>query len=391
MNRLPLPSALLLPISLLLLVPSGPGGGRASALPRFALAAGAKCSSCHVNPGGGGMRTRYGLNYGIAALTISSHGGGEDADAAPAFDPRLGESVTLGGDIRTQFLYEPEGTSSSFHMMTAALYADIRFSREVSAYARVDLANAAWGERSGPEVSVTARVLPGGWYVRAGAFLPAYGIRTDDHTAYTRGGDIGTIPGAAGLPGLLFGPNYRDIGMEIGGSTGGLETAVGVFNGTGNAVRIDFRTAKAVVARVEYRTPAGPVNVAVGASGYLFGAYRMGGVHAGVGWEWAAIQGEADFTRHRLSPSGFLLDRSSDAMATSASAEVRLARGVWFTGRYDFFHPARGTAATKFARTTLGLEIFPWPFIEVRPQFRISAETPRVNNNAGLIQLHAWF
>ncbi len=360
-------------------------------LPRFALTTGARCSSCHVNPGGGGMRNQHGLTFGVGALTMAAHGDSTVEAGDFVFDPRISESITLGADVRTQFLYASAGSTSTFHMMTASLYADVRLGKDVSFFMKFDLVNATYGERSGPEVFLLARVLPGRWYLKGGDFLPAYGIRIDDHTGYTRGGDLGSIPGAVALPGLIFVPSYKDIGVEIGGDAGGIEITAGVFNGTGNAVRLDFNDSKAFAARLEYGFSAGDVNAIVGSSGYAFGDYLMGGFHAGVGAGPFALYGEADFTRNRISPSGFTIDESADVMAAFAAAEYRIARGVWLTGKYDIFDPTRGVPSDAFSRITLGLELFPLPFIELRPQYRFSTEHPSVDNDVALLQLHAWF
>ncbi len=337
------------------------------------------------------MRNRYGLTFGVGALTMSAHNDSAGADDGGTFDPRLGESVSLGGDLRTQYIGESAGGTSTFHMMTASLYGGVRLSRDISAYVRFDLVNPAYGERSGPEVFVLARVLPGRWYLKAGDFLPAFGIRTDDHTGYTRGGDLGSIPGAVALPGLIFTPNYKDIGLEVGGSAGDLEVSAAVMNGTGNAARLDFRDAKAFILRLEYAASVAGAYVVVGSSGYHYDAYRMGGVHAGIGTDFLALYGEADFTKHRIAFSGFAIDRSADQMAAFLEADVRIARGIWLTGKVDRFDPARGTPSDEFTRYTVGLELFPWPFIELRPQLRLADEPAGVDNNSALVQLHAWF
>ena len=362
----------------------------ALSLPRFALTTGTRCSACHVNPGGGGMRTQHGLTFGVGALTMAAHGDSSGDREDFVFDPRINDNITLGADFRTQFLYLPDTGQSTFHMMTASLYGDVRLTRDISACVRFDLVNTGYGVWSGPEVYVLARVLPGRWYIKGGDFLPAYGTRIDDHTGYTRGGDIRPAPGSSGLPGLLFVPNYKDIGLEIGGAAGNLEIAAGIFNGSGNAGRLDFRDGKAFTARLEYAFAAGGANMIVGSSGYVFDAYRMGGFHAGIGTETFALYGEVDFRRNRIA-GDFTIDSSPDAMAAFAAAEYRVSRGVWATAKYDIFDPARGSSSDEFTRITLGLELFPVPFIELRPQFRIASEHPSVGNNSALLQLHAWF
>jgi len=364
-------------------------------LPRFALITGARCASCHVNPTGGQLRTRYGFTYGIGTLPLPAHTtddeeGAGNGESTP-FDPRLTDHITLGADLRTQFLYAPDADVSGFHMMTASVYGNLELTKAISAYMKYDLVNNTYGSTGGPEIYVVARVLPGRWYLKAGNFLPDYGTRVDDHTGFTRGGDVGFLPGAATSTGLIFTPNYKDVGMEIGGSAGIFEASAGVYNGTGNGRKIDLNGEKAVVARIELATSVGEVNVRIGTSGYLFDLYRMGAIHAGVGTGGLAVYGEIDFTRNRLDPTGTTITTSSNAMAAFVGADLLLSKGVWFTTKGEIFDPSRGTANDDVKRVTLGLELFPLPFVEIRPLFRFNIETPSVGNNTGLVQLHVWF
>ncbi len=366
----------------------------ALALPRFALMAGAKCGSCHVNPTGGQIRTDYGLSYGMDALPLRT-GKGEGDDAGFTFNPKLSENFTIGADFRRQFIIEQTGGASAFHLMTMSLYGSVQLQKRLVFFFKQDLVNETYGALGGPEVFIVAKILPGGWYVKGGDFLPDYGWRLDDHTAYVRGGDLGFLPGFAGHAGLIFLPNYKDIGMEFGGYAGGFFITAGVFSGSGNTQKIYFENDKAYSAKIEYSGNIESVNFRLGASGYGYKSYKMGGIHAGLGTADVALLGEVDVTHNTIDPfavpSPGDINESGRAMAAYGELDIRAVQGVWFTGKYDVFDPIRGVTGDALKRLTIGMEFFPYPFVEFRPQYRLAMETPSIDNNTGLVQLHVWF
>jgi hypothetical protein len=368
-----------------------------AALPRFALMAGAKCASCHVNPTGGQIRTEYGTTFSINTLPIrpniaeeNTEGDGDDF----IFNPKISENITVGGDFRSQFIYDPEGQTSSFHLMTMSLYGTVNLSKKISFTYKQDIANPTYNLFSGPEIFAVAKVLPENWYIKAGNFLPDYGLRLDDHTAFTRGGDLGFF-----FPymhrGLLFLPNYKDIGVEIGGYVGGLFLTTGLFNGTGNNTKLFFEKDKAYTAKLEYMGAVQSLNYRVGISGYGFRRYKMGGFHIGLGTGDVQVMGELDVTHNGLDPYALPvpvdITSNNHMMAAYGEIDIRAVQGLWIIGKYDVFDPARGVSDDEIKRMTIGLEYFPWPFIELRPQFRFNLETPSVDNNLGLVQIHVWF
>lgn len=368
----------------------------APALPRFALVAGAKCASCHVNPTGGQMRNDYGLTFGMDNLPMrTTKAEGPEAEDAFSFSPKISDNITLGADFRAQLIVEQESLKSSIHLMTMSLYGSIQLQKKLTLYFKQDIANPEYDVLQGPEVYLLAKVLPGAWYIKAGDFLPDYGWRLDDHSAYVRGGDLGFLPGATGHHGLLFFPNYKDIGLEIGGQTGGLFVAAGLYSGTGNNRKIYFETAKAYAMKIEYGGNIDALNFRLGASGYGFRAYKMGGVHLGLGTQDVAFLGEIDFTHSTLIPyalpSPGAVNPAGNAMAAYGELDIRAMQGIWLIGKFDVFDPVRGVASDEIKRLTVGLEFFPYPFVELRPQYRFAMETPSIDNNQGLVQMHVWF
>jgi hypothetical protein len=373
------------------------------ALPRFALVAGAKCGSCHVNPTGGQMRTEYATkSFSVDALPIRA-----TRDEDFGLDTRLSESITIGGDYRSQFIYDSGTETTTFHAMTASLYGTVALTRKITFYVKYDVLNSSYGTLSGPEVYGIARILPGTWYIKGGSFLPDYGWRLDDHTSYVRGGDLGFIPDVAGGRGLIFLPNYKDIGAEIGGNVGPLMITAALLNGTGNFSKIDFSDAKAIVGKIEFAGTTADVNVRVGASGYKFSDLKMFGLHAGVGMGDFVVLGEIDWAESLPYSIGLFSRTGVKSMAGYLEGNFRAFQGLWLVAKYDVFdprvgwsnesspqwtpNPARAWLANAVSRLTFGVEFFPYPYIELRPQYRINLETPSYGNDQLLAQVHIWF
>lgn len=385
------------------------------ALPRFALMAGTRCASCHVNPTGGQMRNEYGASFfSVDALPVRSSVAAEgeqdstmesdEEEEEFTFSAKISDNISIGADYRSQFIYsfaedpsDMEKGKSAFHAMTAGLYGAATISKNVTFYFKQDILNSGYyGAFVGPEVFAVAKVLPNKWYVKGGTFLPDYGWRIDDHTAYTRGGDIGFIPGGATNSGLMFLPNYKDIGIEVGGYAGGLFVTGGVFNGTGNTSKIAFEKDKAYSLKAEYMGKMSSMNYRLGVSGYGYKSFKMGGILAGVGVGDLVIYGEMDWTHHQQ--AGMTVNEDVNAMAAFLEADYRLKQGIWAIARYDKFDPLSGVRDDDLAagtnsvgRLNLGFEIFPYSFVELRPFYRMVIEKPSTQNDQAVLHMHVWF
>ena len=67
-----------------------------------------------------------------------------------------------------------------FQRVTGSLYTNIDLSDKINVFTRYDFIQQIW------EAYGVARILPNDGYIKAGSFQPNYGIRLDDHTAYTQ-------------------------------------------------------------------------------------------------------------------------------------------------------------------------------------------------------------
>ncbi len=362
-----------------------------SALPRFALRMGAKCETCHVDPTGGRMRNTMGVTFGKDQLPLVS-----TRDYDFGLDTQLTDNISIGGDFRFQFLYEEFKDTYTSQAMTAALYGAIKLGNKIRLFYKQDLINPKYGPFgdglfSGPEIFGIGRILPGRWYIKGGVFLPDYGWRLDDHTSFIRGGNLGFLEGLLINSGLLFVPNYKDVGVEVGGSVGNLFLTVGSFNGTGNLKPLNFSRDRAYVGRAEYLVNAAGLKLRAGASYYNYINYQMGGFTAGIGHKRFAILGEIDWTKNRVELVSFKVPGGQKMMAAFAELDVLAVDGIWAIIKYDFFDPNQGVANNDVSRLTLGLEIFAYPMVEIRPQYRIEMENADVDNNVFLVQTHFWF
>ena len=162
------------------------------ALPRFAVKLGDKCSDCHYNPSGGQIRNESGWHWGKNTLSMIS---ARDKDFV--MSPRISDNISIGLDYRTQYIYSQSSKRTYFQNMTAALHTNFALSKKINLIGKYDFVNQLW------EGYGVASILPGNGYIKAGVYTPNYGIRLDDHTAYTR-------------QGLIFNPFYREAGVEVG-------------------------------------------------------------------------------------------------------------------------------------------------------------------------------
>lgn len=189
-------------------------GGTAHAYPQFQMSRDQTCTGCHISPAGGGLLNENGL---ATAEGISKWG------TAPEFfygKIPLPSRLVLGGDVRgaSGYVQTPEKLLASFPMQIEA-YGHARLLAGVSLYA-------GFGTR--PLEEGNDQVLPvwsrehylmwqqkpeetTGLFVRAGRFMPVFGLRFVEHPTYTR--KWGGTPLYADTYGLAV--EYIDPAFEV--------------------------------------------------------------------------------------------------------------------------------------------------------------------------------
>ncbi|HVO74459.1 MAG TPA: hypothetical protein VMT35_10585, partial [Ignavibacteriaceae bacterium] len=121
----------------------------------------------------------------------------------------------------------------------------------------------------------------------------------------------------------------------------------------------------------------------------IFGGY------AGFGIAGFTILGEFDIAPRYLNvlPDNISKDSSSTALMIEGAYE--LIKGLQAVVRYDRFDPSTDIDKDEVSRLILGFEIFPYSFIEIRPQYRLqmdaSDKDPKVNKDSFVLQFHFWY
>jgi hypothetical protein len=346
---------------------------------------GGKCIDCHTNHTGGLLRNQSGWSYGKNNLKMwNSQTEGEEFELSPM----IGKNITYGFDFRTQFLtrFDSANTRSDFHRMTGSVYINTAVSDKIDLFSRYDFVQGVW------EAYGTLQILPNG-YIKTGTFTPNYGIRLDDHSAYTRNGDYSVITFSNN--GLIYDPRYTESGVEVGMYFSDLAFLTFSAGGSGFP---SFKYDPAYTANLLI-TPqiSDDFNVMGGVSYAKMKRFGFGGsvvstslfgVYGGFGFGPFTLLGEFDQAKS-------LYQDDSTMTAVMIEAAYKITTGLDAVIRFDSFSGddplTTNGKEMKLKHIILGAEWFPYCFVEIKPQYRINTEDPDAKNNAFVLQFHFWY
>jgi hypothetical protein len=216
----------------------------ASAEPTFLAKQYTRCTACHYSPTGGGLLTPYGRL--LSQRELSTWGGTTPAPEAGAEDDRHGEQaflygalgdalgpVHLGLELRPSHLRIafPGGHQEMNLQMNLDLVGALQ-KNGWTAYGTVGREPPNSAVRGGRTLSEPAFIsyehwisyqIDDGFRIRAGRFLPAYGVHFADHTTYSRSP-------------LDLDRNDQVYGLEVGGTIGPSLVQVMVSPGKAEAI-----------------------------------------------------------------------------------------------------------------------------------------------------------
>jgi hypothetical protein len=344
------------------------GAPLAHAEPYLAVTTGLKCSACHVNPTGGGLRNTFGTVWGQSALPARVPA----ANGAP-WTGELGRFIAMGADLRgsATWLDQP-GTSatSSFDFNSLRAYLDLHVIPDrLSLYIDERLAP---GNASNAEGYVRLWSKDHRYYMKAGQMYLPFGIRLQDDGAFTRA-----------QTGISF--NTPDRGVELGFDGTHWTGQLAITNGTAGAAEVD--NGKQWSLRGEYVASRARVGASFNLNDFDGSTRRMTGLFAGLRTGPVAWLAEADYIVNSAAGP----DQQQWAALLEANWNFRKGHTLKFTA--ERFDPDRDAAADRQTRLSLLWEYTPLPFLQVRSGIRNYddiAEVPFLNQRIVFVQLHGY-
>lgn len=383
----------------------------AMATPKMALTAGTPCSACHINGSGGGGRTEIG--WGSMALVGATQYENLGLESLSYQETNLiGEEgyVSIGADVRLQVakfgaptdVLQDDGTFETVSPQRRVIpmqiqpYLGVYPTDWLTLYGTYAVGPATFqGKLCDPTYAgqscfaalAKAKIKPvRGLSVKAGHFRPHIGNRHDDHTIMLNSSAL--TPRNSAIP-----PNYADPGAEVHyGPVPWLTIDAGGFlarnlaESIGNP-KLVKENAPAGLARVAFQPRlTDDITSWLGASVFMSGDYRLENYFLGLGLlEWGALMVEAG---HGV--RGADVDQSD--LNLMAMLSVTPLEWLTVNGRVEqaTTTDTNGNQVAQTKAAVVGLEFFPLPYIEIRPEYRVLL-TDGYGLGQYTVQLHLFY
>ena len=339
----------------------------AAAEPYLAYKLQSKCSTCHINPIGGGMRNTFGNHYGYNQLPAKAW------KLSSAEMGKLNDFIGLGGNLRYNGEYardDSDSNTSTFRIDSAQLYLAISPSDKLTLYVDQQIAP---GSAVNREAFVLYR-FDSGHYVKAGKMFAPVGLRLEDDSTFIRQ-----------TSGFNF--DSSDNGVELGLEYDQTTVNLFVLNGTSAVSNNDNQFLFG--ARVEH----------------LFGAWRLGttllsnpstqgdetlfNLYGGYHWRDFTFLAEADWIRQEQQDG-----ESRQRWAGLAEVNYQLRQGLNLKLTAEYFDPDTDIDENHEVRYSLLAEYAPLSNMQLRVGFRHSEGIPQQPQRSVeklFAQLHLYF
>jgi hypothetical protein len=357
-------------ILLALLAASAFAANLAEAEPYFAVRMGLKCSMCHVNPTGGGMRNTYGEAFGQTVLPAKHL----DTGSEEPWTGEISKYLAIGGNLRADASYTRipnEASQSEFNIEEMRVYLDARVIPDrLSIYVDQRLAP---GESTNAEAYGRLSFAGGRYYIKAGQMFLPYGLRLQDDTAFIRQ-----------VPGINFAT--PDSGVEFGLETAAWSAQLAISNGAAGGP--ETNEGKQVSLRAERVTSRWRGGASFNINHGDTGDRRMQNIFAGVRTGPIAWLGEADYiVDESLTPR-----REQWAGLIEANWNFRPGHNLKLTA--ENFDPDTDVSEDQQVRYSLLWEYTPIQFVQIRAGIRHYDGIPQndlQNRDFAFLQLNGFF
>lgn len=345
------------------------------------------CGVCHVNPSGGMLRNDAGFIYGTKSLPSKTYIP-EDVEAGLKVI-KENRFLTLGGDFRFLFLSrEGSDTNPVLFPMQSDLYAAANLGNHIAFLTQIGLERG--GNSAVREVFGMLKDFPFNSYLKVGKFVPPYGLRLDDHTAFIRT-ELGFDQSQSGAyvsgyevgaePVLVYG-RFSQFNSDVTPAVGTTEKAARGVSGEVGWSGLWLHLGASYLHWDNLDNDSSKDRSAYGVSG----AFRP---------KWIPYLDrltylfERDFRRDGVEDGGS--NTNEDADITFNELDYRIAKGLNLKLRYETYEPDHISGENDQKRYVAGVDLYPYPFTEVNIQYRNKKEEHEDTIDELLVVTHIWF
>jgi hypothetical protein len=330
-------------------------------------------------------------SYGFEEITLSVlPRPGRASSISGQFSTSLNDHVRWGLDTRIQ-IFRLDSTSSRQEILTGIFPMQAAIYLNVQATSRLDFFLAQYILQREAEFWVRLRATNPRAYLRAGRFQPAYGLRLDDHTSFVRGGHTGRVS-IAGLSseqqGFPFGPYFHGEGAVEGGLY--LGDIYVTAHASNPSVLFKYLS---TIQDLQWGLRAEIIRFMLGSTWMMGGSYLrerkviFRTFFCGIQWNRFTLLAEVDLADNWVDPG-------VQSFAAYGEIDVRISQGWHAFIKMDTYDADTDPHLNRddLLRMTLGGELFPAPFMELKPQLRYCTNSYNDDRTLDLLlQLHVYF
>ena len=316
--------------------------------PYLAVRTGQKCSACHVNRTGGGMRNDFGAAYAGGTLPMTTEGFQFQNRALNDFI-KMGANFRLSGSaLLSSATARDVAPRTSLNIKRANLYIEAKLIEDkLTLYFDETLAP---GGATSREFFALLDIPEVSGYAKVGTFFLPSGLRILDDREFVR-----ELTGFTMLA--------PDQGVEVGIEPGPFSILASVTNGSRGATENNSGkqvtgTAAWIGRRVRLGASASR-NTQSGSHTDVLGGF--GGLNVGK----LSLLGEVDYVKGAV-----------DQLAAYGEADLLIRKGVNAKVTYGFHNRDVDRPEDERIRARFGLELFPFPYLQVSGFYVIRDDIP---------------
>jgi len=329
------------------------------------------CNSCHVNPTGGGLRNRFARYYARNKGTTFSL---PFMEAIEDKRQKIERYIEVGGDLRYASIEPEHGDKIKFYMHRE-YYIAVHPLPHTTFYYQNGRYPEGFDRRR--ETFLLIRDLPFQSHGKIGRFIPPFGLRVPDHTAFVRdrlnlghfdwveGIEVGTNPLIPFLDAAVF--------NHMGNETFGRNPKGFSINLGAKALYMDYRMTFGLGGQY-MRVDSDDRDTRIMGFHGMFGLWRLS-------WNFEWDQRE-------------IKERTPDIRIETRAAysllNIELYRGMDIFFQYDFLDPDLEIRDDHRHRYTFGVSLHPVEMLELELRWRINKEKPDAENDEIMFQIHLW-